>query len=137
MYSKQSAAMVRAGELRGQGYDASQALRLAWGDILGEDYEEDEEEDDSFEVLPQSRRRASNPDGASGMGTVLILSGLAYVVWCAYRYSKTKIWSWTPWKTQPVARRLIRPVQTGAVGSIVPVYPARNPQEESIQLIIP
>ena len=53
----------------------------------------------------------------------------AYLVWCAIQYSKTKVWSWAPWKT-PVAR-----LKPHVVNSIAPSN--HNAALETITLIVP
>lgn len=130
-----SEVMSRAAELRGEGYNKSDALSMAWEDILGEDYGEDEDEvydfDEIMNVKTKTRRRntmtQSNPDG--GIGLLALVGAGAYLLWCAYHYSKTKVWSWTPWRTQPISRlrqlpRVVRPASD-------------NSQESIITLIVP
>ena len=135
-----SEVMSRAGELRSQGYDKSTALSMAWTDILGDDdYEDDDEEDDLY---PVKKRRKSNPTAESSLPTIGIAAA-GYLLWCFMAsVAKGLPWTFRPWKTAPVGRRLIRQVQPqtqmgGSLRSMVPVYNAKNMQEESIQLIVP
>lgn len=126
-----SEVMSRAGELRSEGYDKSTALSMAWDDILGDDYED---EDDSFEVLPQSRRR-SNPTSESSLPTIGIAALVGYLFWCFFTSTyKGLPWSFTPWKTVPISRRITAP---RVIDSVEPVYNAKDITQETVTLIVP
>ena len=43
-YPTKSAVMARAADLRDEGYDKSDALAMAWDDILGDDYEDENDD---------------------------------------------------------------------------------------------
>lgn len=136
-----SAVMSRAGELRAEGYDKSDALATAWDDILGEDYGLEDEDEDIYpdEILakkPTTRRgnpmTTSNPDG--GIGLLALVGGLSYLLWCAIAYKRNGAWTWTPWKTEPVGRR-IAPTRR-LIGSVEPI-PGNNHAAETVTLIVP
>jgi len=162
-----SEAMVRAGELRGEGYDASEALSEAWAEVRGEDnpiwdnpFGEPDDEDEEMELEAPKRRRKSNPVEASNIGMIALVAGAGYVFWCWYSSVKKGLpWNWTPWKSigrpymtpmgLPVHR--VSPASFGhnpgthtdliipEVKGIVPISPAHGlfGEFESIQLIVP
>lgn len=144
-----SEVMSRAAELRDEGFDKSDALSLAWEDILGEDYglDEDDEELEVDELLPQSRRRSNPSESADtmGIGAMLLIGSVGYFLWCAFKYSQTKVWSWQPWKTIPISRRITAPrpqrpqtdIIVGGINRVETIYRARDSGEESIHLITP
>lgn len=113
MYEAQSRAMTLAGELRDAGYSPSKALKQAWSEVRNGD--DDEDDDWGTEIISRPRKR-SNPAADTSLSTIGIIALGGYLLWCAYRYSQTKVWSWQPWKTQPITRirqlaesRVIRP----------------------------
>ena len=87
-YPTKSAVMARAADLRDEGYDKSDALAMAWDDILGDDYE-DENDDWDTGILPQSRKQTrkqksssvSNPVETQA-GMFLVLGAVCYFLWC-------------------------------------------------------
>ena len=144
-----SEVMSRAGELRSQGYDASDALSMAWSELEGDGADAGEDYDLMLETRPKGRRpRASNPSSETSIvGVVLIVGALAYFGACVYQWSKTKTWSWTPWKTTvpvsrrlPIARIVSRPNFDATIidhHSVKPIYQGRDFTEETITLITP
>ena len=108
-----SAVMERAGELRAEGYDASEALSMAWREVAGDGADAGEDYDLMAEARPRPRPRASNPTGPdSGLGLILLLGLAGYLAWCFFTSSyKGLPWSWAPWKS--ISRRLpvARPTQ--------------------------
>ena len=145
-----SAVMSRAAELVAEGYDRSDATSMAWDDIMAEDFglpgAGEDEFDDDMDFFPMAksktntntRRRNSmdmdNPLATVGISSMLLLGGMGYLLWCAFQYSKTKQWSWTPWKTVPVARRLA--AKTADAEHEVRL-PSNNGWEQPITLIVP
>lgn len=129
--STKSEVMSRAGELRAEGYDKSTALSMAWTDILGDDYDDDDEDD-----YPVTKRRKSNPKAEdSGIGVIALVGVGAYLLWCFMASVKKGLpWSFTPWKTVPISRRIATP---RAIGSTEPVYHAKDVTQESVTLIVP
>jgi hypothetical protein len=131
-----SAVMSRASDLRDEGYSKSDALSMAWEDVLGEDYDEEEDEiydfDDIMNQKTKTRRRNTmtevNPD-SGGIGLMLLLGVGGYLVWC-YFTSKYKglPWSWTPWKL-PVSRIARQPIRA--------IRPPSDNTREHVQLIVP
>ena len=93
---------------------------------------EDEELDDYMPRAKTRRNPTSNPPDPMGIGSMLLLASVGYLIWCGIKYSQTKIWSWTPWKTVPVSRRLTPP-KTAA--EALPV--TTPPGFERITLIVP
>ncbi|MBA7603049.1 hypothetical protein ES703_10151 [subsurface metagenome] len=69
-----------------------------------DDYDE-EEGFQLVEVKPKKRRKRKNPEPTT-LAMPLLLAAIAYLGWCGYAQSKTKVWTWTPWKTVVVGRRL-------------------------------
>ena len=134
-----SAVMTRAAELVAEGYDRSTAMRMSWDDILGDDFglEDSEDEPYDFDEMLQmnkpTRRNSTmeNPLEQGGIGTLALLGSLGYLLWCAIGYSKTKVWSWTPWKTPvSVSRRLAE------LNAVKP--PSNNGWEQQVvTLIVP
>jgi hypothetical protein len=94
-----SEVMSRAGELRSEGYDASEALSQAWSEAKGED----NPDDDYLEVLPE-KRRSKVEFQPSAFSWLLLLAGAGYLGWCAYIKSKTGSWNWQPWKPTATSR---------------------------------
>ena len=128
-----SEVMSRAGELRSEGYDKSTALSMAWDEIGDLDDEEDELEFD--EIIPQSRKRRNPKAEDSGIGVIALVGVGAYLLWCFMASVKKGLpWSFTPWKTVPISRRIATP---RAIGSTEPVYPARDITQETVTLIVP
>jgi len=135
-----SEVMTRAGELRDEGYDRSEALSMAWDDILGDDYGEDDEDDAiDLDLIPQSRKRrrrnmTENPIEGLSVGTVLLVASVAYVIWCGVKSGQMGAWTWTPWKAS-IGRRLpvVKPIQQIAPPT---VYPSRDGYER-VTLIVP
>ena len=81
--------------------------------------------------MKQKRRRNNPSDGdVVGIGSILLLASVGYLIWCGIKYSQTKVWSWTPWKTVPVSRRLAPP-KTAELPVTTP------PGFERITLIVP
>ena len=135
-----SEVMLRAAELVAEGYDRPDAVSMAWEDIMSDDFglDEDDEPYDFDEMLqmnkPKRRRNNTmtmeNPLEGAGIGTLALLGSLGYLLWCAIGYSKTKVWSWTPWKTPvSVSRRLAE--------HTVVKQPGNNAWEQPITLIVP
>lgn len=73
------------------------------------DFYDDDEDMLLIEEKPRKRRRKRNPEPVITVATPLLLLIAGYLGWCAYAQSKTKVWTWTPWKLvmQP-AKRLLR-----------------------------
>jgi hypothetical protein len=136
-YSLQSEVMSRAGELRRQGLDASDALSTAWSEVDGSE---------------------SNPVSSGTAGNFLMLSTIGYIVWCSIKYAKSKVWSWQPWKAIPATNRRIpsatvavarreqslpvdeRIINTGQIGDVYPAHrlPGTNHRDdEPISVIMP
>lgn len=74
----------------------------------------DDDEEVGLELVevaekPRKRRKRKNPEPAITVATPLLLLIAGYLGWCVYAQSKTKVWTWTPWKLaiQP-AKRLLR-----------------------------
>ena len=72
-----------------------------------------------------------NPLEQAGIGTLALLGSVGYLLWCAIVYSKTKTWSWTPWKTAPVS------VSKKLAEHTVVKQPSNNGWEQPITLIVP
>lgn len=85
-----SLVMSRAAELRDQGYDRSTALSMAWGDILGDNYE-DADDDWDLDLIPQSGKRicssvsVSNPVETQA-GMFPVLGAVCYFLWCVLKF---------------------------------------------------
>jgi len=143
-----SAVMTRAGELVAEGYSRSDAVSAAWDDILGDEYEDEEEEEDLdiYPVAKSKSRRNQMTENPITSGTVVLGVLGAYLVWCAVQYAKTKIWSWRPWGVVPISRRITATTQAPRVvasaydndhHSTQTIYRAKDSTEESIRLIVP
>lgn len=86
-----SEVMIRAGELRREGYDASEALSQAWEEELGE------EEDDYMDDNPIK----------GDWSKYATWAGLGYGAWVLINYFQTKTWNFMPWKSLAGMRRQI------------------------------
>lgn len=115
-----SEVMTRAAELRDEGYNRSDALSMAWDDILSDDYaEEDEDEFDYDDIIginkPTRRKTMDNPMDEISAGAVMLIGGLGFLLWCTIAWKRSGIWSWQPWNTAAVvqkrlaARTVVRP----------------------------
>ena len=133
-----SEVMTRAAELVAEGYDRSTALSMSWDDILGDDFGLDDDDepieyDDMMAMNKPKRRRNTameNPIEQGGIGTLMLLGSLGYLLLCAIAYKQSGSWSWAPWKTPvPVARRL---AQHAVVNQ-----PSNNTWEQPVTLIVP
>ena len=115
-----SEAMSLAHELREEeGLDMGEALSEAWRII-------------NLNERPRPRRR-SNPVEGLSVGTLLLVAGLGYFVWCGLKSSQIGTWTWTPWK-QTIGRRLpVKPIQQIAGPTM---YPSRDGYER-VTLIVP
>jgi len=158
-YPTKSAVMARAADLRDEGYDKSDALAMAWDDILGDDYE-DENDDWDTDILSQSRKQTrkrksssvSNPVETQA-GMFLVLGAVCYFLWCVLKWKQAGVWNWKPWQTVPVSpasRQLkagSRPQAMPRTYQVPPIivdlnsrnqlYQANDYTEESIWLITP
>lgn len=125
-----------------------------WDNPLSDDFglDEDEEPYDFDEILSMKKPRRksmsetiANPMD-TGIGTAAMLGGVFYFFWCLFHYNKTRVWSWTPWKSPPVpvSRRLAAVAEPGEqkvvnldtkLGTMVHV-PSGN-EAEHITLIVP
>lgn len=112
--SVKSEVMTRAAELREEGCDPSEALRIAWVEAkeeeddsyleLDDDSDENElelaeyspDEDLEIEEYKPLRKGISNPD--KGIAGIIMMAGMAYLGWCLFQYSQSQKWSWQPWK---------------------------------------
>jgi len=102
-----SSVMVRAGELRNEGYDASEALSQAW------------EEQGKSNPISDVVENAGESYGA------LVLALVAgYLGWCYYQQRKTGKWSWTPWSASTIER----------IASALDKKPADNHQVDSFPI---
>lgn len=139
--------MSLAADYRSQGMNKSKALKKAWTDILGDDYDDDYGDDDDLYPV---KKRQSNPKAESSLGTIGFVALAGYLIWCGIKYSQTKIWSWTPWKTvTPVSRRISMPTRiiasqqqrmatvSSSLRSVVPVHSASDITGENVVLIVP
>ena len=135
-----SEAMSLAAQYREEGMSPSEALSVAWDDILGDDFglDDDDEPYDFDEMLqmnkPKRRNNTmtmENPLEGAGIGTLMVLGSLGYLFLCAIAYKKNGVWSWTPWKTAPVSvsRRLAE--------HTVVKQPSNNTWEQPVTLIVP
>jgi len=74
-------------------------------------YDDDEEYGLALAEAPKRkrkrRRNPSNPEPIA-IATPILLLVAGYLGWCAYAQTKTGHWTFTPWKTTPIARRLMR-----------------------------
>ena len=93
MYELQTEVMSRAGELRGEGLDASEALSQAWDEFRGED--------NPGEYLALLE---NNPvSKATGLPAILVIAGIGLVI---YRLVK-KEWPWQSLGRRELQRRVI------------------------------
>jgi len=72
-------------------------------------YDELDDEDYDLELIEapkRKRRKRKNPEPVF-VATPLLLLIAGYLGWCGFRYSQTKVWSFTPWKTLG-RRRLLK-----------------------------
>jgi len=138
--------MVRAAELRSEGYDVSQALAMAWAEVSGDGADAGEDYEMMLEPRPRRRPRASNPtDADSGLGLGLLLGVGGYLLLCFFTSTyKGLPWSWTPWRTPaPISRQIRAPIITQSAATVIdhnshkPLYQAKGFTEESIYLITP
>ena len=71
-----------------------------------------------------------NPLEQGGIGTVALLGGFGYFLWCIVAYKQSGIWSWAPWKTAAT-------VQKRLAKATVVKQPSNNGWEQPITLIVP
>ena len=80
--------------------------------------------------MKQERRDNPSDGDVVGIGSILLLASVGYLIWCGIKYSQTNVWSWTPWRTPiSVSRQLKR---------LEPVSPPRQDWNNGvITLIVP
>ncbi len=79
------------------------------------DYDELDDYDEGlalaeFEAPKRRRKRRRNPSNPEpiAIATPILLLIAGYLGWVVYAQTKTGHWTFTPWKTTPIARRLMR-----------------------------
>ncbi len=86
-----SMVMSRAGELRAEGYDSSEALSQAWAESRGENPFIPYPYGEGGMIMPNPKRRKRNPSPKVNLMTLLLVGGLSWVI---YRRVKDQKWPW-------------------------------------------